>query len=223
MIKKVYMNLNPEIALLVGPLLYVVAAVVLIVLAARKRIRSALVLSIIAGALGLLFVLILLTIMIFPAVWYGSLRGFIGIFSPLPVAFLAGHNYGFQSLEMIASLIVTLFLWAVIIIGFVLAVSGAKSDAAGEESCGGQISAPANSVPSSINSLALASIIVVWFSSIAGIIIAHVALAQIKRTGSEGRGMALAAMVIGWTVTGFTALGLIVMILFWIGITSSTI
>jgi uncharacterized membrane protein len=67
---------------------------------------------------------------------------------------------------------------------------------------------PASMAPGSdrTNGLALASIIVVWFSSLIGLILGHVALGQIKRTGEQGRGMAVTAVSVGWV---FTALGLI--------------
>lgn len=52
------------------------------------------------------------------------------------------------------------------------------------------------------NGLAIASLIVVFFSSIIGLILGHVALHQINRTGEQGRGLALAAVIIGWVTTG---------------------
>ncbi len=56
------------------------------------------------------------------------------------------------------------------------------------------------------NGLALASIIVVFFSSVVGLILGHVALSQIRRTGEQGHGMALAAVIIGWVLTGIGVL-----------------
>jgi hypothetical protein len=68
----------------------------------------------------------------------------------------------------------------------------------------------------STNGMAIASLI----TSIAGIVTAglgfpvgailgHVALSQIKRTGQEGRGLALAGIIIGWSVTALV-LGVVV-------------
>lgn len=45
-----------------------------------------------------------------------------------------------------------------------------------------------------------------WFSSIVGFILGHVALSQIRKTGEDGRGMALAAVKVGWV---FTVIGVI--------------
>lgn len=56
------------------------------------------------------------------------------------------------------------------------------------------------------NSLALASIIVVWFSSVVGLILGHVALSQINRTGESGRGMALTSVIVGWIATSIAVI-----------------
>lgn len=56
------------------------------------------------------------------------------------------------------------------------------------------------------NGLALASIIVVWFASLVGLVLGYIALSQIGRTGEQGRGMALAAVIIGWIGTAASVL-----------------
>lgn len=48
------------------------------------------------------------------------------------------------------------------------------------------------------NGLAIASLITSFFISIVGIILGHIALSQIKRTGEGGRGLAIAGLVIGY-------------------------
>jgi uncharacterized protein YacL len=48
------------------------------------------------------------------------------------------------------------------------------------------------------NGLAIASLITSFFISIVGIILGHIALGQIKRTGENGRGLAIAGLVIGY-------------------------
>ncbi|WP_269938219.1 DUF4190 domain-containing protein [Arthrobacter sp. HY1533] len=55
--------------------------------------------------------------------------------------------------------------------------------------------------PSGTNGLAIAAFITVFFVNIAGLVMGHIALAQIKRTGQDGRGLALAAVIIGWAYT----------------------
>ncbi|HEU4807677.1 MAG TPA: DUF4190 domain-containing protein [Homoserinimonas sp.] len=55
------------------------------------------------------------------------------------------------------------------------------------------------------NRLAIASVIVVFLFSPMGLILGHVALSQIGRTGERGRGLALAAVVLGWTLTVIAA------------------
>ncbi|MCT2087156.1 DUF4190 domain-containing protein [Microbacterium enclense] len=41
---------------------------------------------------------------------------------------------------------------------------------------------------------------------IAGVITGHISLAQIKRTGEKGRGMALAGTIVGWVGIGVLVL-----------------
>ncbi|MHA7985018.1 DUF4190 domain-containing protein [Rathayibacter sp. CAU 1779] len=60
--------------------------------------------------------------------------------------------------------------------------------------------------PAKTNTLAIVSIIVVWFVSLLGVILGHIALSQIKRTGEGGRGIALAAVIIGYVAIGLAIL-----------------
>ena len=60
-----------------------------------------------------------------------------------------------------------------------------------------------------MNVFAIIGFIGVFFIGIAGIIFGHVSLSQIKRTGEGGRGLALAATIIGYVRVGLTALGVI--------------
>ena len=48
------------------------------------------------------------------------------------------------------------------------------------------------------NGLAIAALISSFFISIVGIILGHIALSQIKRTGEKGRGLAIAGLIIGY-------------------------
>jgi Domain of unknown function (DUF4190) len=62
--------------------------------------------------------------------------------------------------------------------------------------------------PRARNSMALASLIVSLVGLVSGIaapigaILGHVARRQIRQTGEDGEGMALAGIIIGWTLTG---------------------
>lgn len=60
------------------------------------------------------------------------------------------------------------------------------------------------------NVLAIVGLILAIFFPIVGAIVGHVALSQIKKTGEEGRGLALAAVIVGWTLTGLAIIGVIV-------------
>lgn len=59
------------------------------------------------------------------------------------------------------------------------------------------------------NVLAIVALILAIFLPLVGAILGHVAMGQIKKTGEEGRGLALAAIIIGWIFTGFAILGFI--------------
>lgn len=63
------------------------------------------------------------------------------------------------------------------------------------------------------NALAIVSLVlsVLCFQFIAAIL-GHVALGQIKRTGEQGKGMALAGVIIGWVTTFFGIIWIIAMI-----------
>jgi len=59
------------------------------------------------------------------------------------------------------------------------------------------------------NAVAMVAIVMVFFNPIAGLILAHIALVQIKRTSEDGRGAALVAAVLGWILSGLLILGLL--------------
>jgi len=52
--------------------------------------------------------------------------------------------------------------------------------------------------PNKTNVLAIISLVSSFFISIVGIVLGHIALSQIKRTGEGGRGLAIAGLVIGY-------------------------
>ena len=61
----------------------------------------------------------------------------------------------------------------------------------------------------------IASFIIVPFvGSIVGVITGHMSLHQLKTSGEQGRGMALAGTIVGWVGLGLALLGIIAAILF---------
>ena len=52
------------------------------------------------------------------------------------------------------------------------------------------------------NAVAMVAVVLVFFNPVAGLILAHIALIQIKRTGENGRTSALVAAVLGWILSG---------------------
>lgn len=61
---------------------------------------------------------------------------------------------------------------------------------------------PPRSARQPTNGLAIASLVVslTCCGGVLGIIFGHIALGQIKRTGEEGRGLALAGLIIGYVI-----------------------
>ena len=73
------------------------------------------------------------------------------------------------------------------------------------------------------NVLAIVSMIAsilgfIWFlpfiGSLAGVIMGHISLKQIARTGEKGRGMALAGVIVGWVGLAFLVLGALAFLAF---------
>jgi len=67
--------------------------------------------------------------------------------------------------------------------------------------------------PRRTNSLAIAAIIcslgglITGISAPIGAVLGHMAAKQIEQTGEEGAGLAKAAIIIGWIITGLILLG----------------
>jgi uncharacterized membrane protein len=60
------------------------------------------------------------------------------------------------------------------------------------------------------NVLAIVALVLAIFVPLVGAILGHVALGQIKKTGEEGRGIALAAVIVGWVITGLAIVIIVV-------------
>jgi hypothetical protein len=56
------------------------------------------------------------------------------------------------------------------------------------------------------NVLAIVALVSSFFIPVAGIVCGHLALGQIKRTGENGRGLALAGLIIGYVLTALILL-----------------
>jgi peptidyl-prolyl cis-trans isomerase B (cyclophilin B) len=69
-----------------------------------------------------------------------------------------------------------------------------------------------SSTPQRTNGLAIAALISSFFVSVLGIILGFVALNQIKKTGEDGRGLALAGIIIGFVAVGITVLVIILQV-----------
>lgn len=57
--------------------------------------------------------------------------------------------------------------------------------------------------------------------SLAGAIMGHISLNQIKRSGEKGRGMAMAGVIVGWVGLGLVILGAIAFFGFFLAVASA--
>jgi hypothetical protein len=79
---------------------------------------------------------------------------------------------------------------------------------------------PAQVVPAGNNALAIASLVcgvaqaMLWpLATIPAVVLGHVARHQIRRTGEQGAGLALAGLVLGWIGVGFAVLAILGLVL----------
>jgi len=72
--------------------------------------------------------------------------------------------------------------------------------------------APMYQPPRPTNGMAIAALICSVAFAPLGIVFGHIALSQIRRTGEEGRGLAVAGLVIGYVFTAIAVL----FVIFWI-------
>jgi len=66
--------------------------------------------------------------------------------------------------------------------------------------------------PRQTNTMAIAALICSFVVAPAGIVLGHIALSQIRRTGEEGKGLAIAGLIIGYISTAL----LLLVVVFWI-------
>lgn len=73
--------------------------------------------------------------------------------------------------------------------------------------------------PAPTNSMAIASLVCSFLFAPLGIVFGHISLSQIKRNGEEGRGFAIAGLVIGYVVTVMTIVALVfsAVLMVWMG------
>ena len=75
------------------------------------------------------------------------------------------------------------------------------------------------------NSLAIVAFVLAFMAPPGAIVCGHIAMGQIRRTGEQGHGLALAAAVIGWAFTAAVALFVVIwfavvgsILLTWLGV-----
>ena len=70
--------------------------------------------------------------------------------------------------------------------------------------------------PRATNSLAIVSLVCAFLFAPLGIVFGHISLSQIRKTGEEGRGLAIAGLVISYLITVFTILVVVLSVLFFV-------
>ena len=73
---------------------------------------------------------------------------------------------------------------------------------------------PRHPQPQPTNALAIVSLVCAFLFAPLGIIFGHISLSQIKKTGEEGRGLAIAGLVISYLITVLTILVVVLSVLF---------
>ncbi len=72
--------------------------------------------------------------------------------------------------------------------------------------------------PRQTNTLAIAALVCAFVFAPLGIVFGHLSLSQIKKSGEEGRGIAIAGLVIGYLVTVLTVLIVVVSVVFLVAV-----
>jgi peptidyl-prolyl cis-trans isomerase B (cyclophilin B) len=70
--------------------------------------------------------------------------------------------------------------------------------------------------PQPTNTLAIVSLVCAFLFAPLGIIFGHMSMSQIKKTGEEGRGLAIAGLVIGYMITILTIVVVVLSVLFFV-------
>lgn len=73
--------------------------------------------------------------------------------------------------------------------------------------------------PKATNSLAIVSLVCAFVFAPLGIVLGHISLSQIKKSGEEGRGLAIAGLVISYLITALTILVVVLSVLFFVLLT----
>lgn len=73
---------------------------------------------------------------------------------------------------------------------------------------------PAGYPPPRTNNMAVASLVCAFLFAPLGIVFGHISLSQIKRNGEQGRGMAVAGLVIGYVLTALSILVVMLLVIF---------
>lgn len=77
---------------------------------------------------------------------------------------------------------------------------------------------PPPAYPRTTNPWAVAALVCAFLFAPLGIVFGHLSLSQIKRTGEDGRGLALAGLIIGYVMTALTVIVVVFSVLFLVAV-----
>lgn len=77
---------------------------------------------------------------------------------------------------------------------------------------------PPPAYPRTTNAWAVAALVCAFLFAPLGIVFGHLSLSQIKRTGEDGRGLALAGLIIGYVMTALTVIVVVFSVLFLVAV-----
>ncbi|MDH6193642.1 peptidyl-prolyl cis-trans isomerase B (cyclophilin B) [Mycobacterium frederiksbergense] len=75
--------------------------------------------------------------------------------------------------------------------------------------------------PARTNGMAIASLVCAFLFAPLGVVFGHISLSQIKRSGEQGRGMAIAGLIIGYMLTALSVLLVVLAVLFTMAVVTS--
>src|ERR1700757_4956523 len=68
--------------------------------------------------------------------------------------------------------------------------------------------------PRRTNAMAIAALVSAFVVAPLGIVFGHIALSQIRRSGEDGRGLAIAGLVLGYVFTGMYLMLIVIYVIF---------
>ncbi|MDQ4213448.1 DUF4190 domain-containing protein [Microbacterium capsulatum] len=108
--------------------------------------------------------------------------------------------------------LIILFVVVVVVVVVVIVVTASASNRRRTAQPQGGVGPDGYPLSTRTNTMAILSLIFAFFISLLAVVFGHVALAQIRRTGEQGRGLAVAGLVLGYLSIAAAVIGVIIWI-----------